>query len=161
MKKKSYIWIGILAIIGLIVFFSVQGSATNFPALEEFESEVEYYKTPTCGCCDIHSNHLSSRGNLDVQNKMVSDSELRTMKSDLGISQELWSCHTAIVGEYFVEGHIPLEAINKLVEEQPDIAGIAMPGMPSGSPGMPGPKRGDFIIYSVNHDGTHQEFMRI
>ena len=56
---------------------------------------------------------------------------------------------------------MPLEAVEKLLKEQPDIAGIAMPGMPEGSPGMPGSKRGDFVIYAVNNDGSYSEFMRI
>ena len=71
------------------------------------------------------------------------------------------SCHTVVIGDYFIEGHIPLEAVEKLLVEKPDIKGIAMPGMPSGSPGMPGAKKGDFVIYAVNNDGTTEEFMRI
>ena len=71
------------------------------------------------------------------------------------------SCHTTVIGEYFVEGHVPVEAIEKLLAEKPDVAGIGMPGMPSGSPGMPGAKQGQFIIYSINKDGTINEFMRI
>ena len=67
----------------------------------------------------------------------------------------------AIYGNYFVEGHIPIEAIKKLLVEKPDIKGIAMPGMPSGSPGMPGAKDGQFIIYAVAKDGSTYEFMRV
>jgi hypothetical protein len=70
------------------------------------------------------------------------------------------SCHTLIIEDYFVEGHIPIEAIEKLLAEQPDIDGITLPDMPSGSPGMPGVKKGDFVIYSVK-GGKTSEFMRI
>ena len=87
--------------------------------------------------------------------------DANSFKEGHGIPSFLESCHTTIIGNYFVEGHIPLEAVEKLLEEQPDIAGIAMSGMPSGSPGMPGTKTEDFIIFSVNRDGTYQEFMRI
>ena len=71
------------------------------------------------------------------------------------------SCHTTVMGNYFVEGHIPLEVVNKLLTEKPDIKGIAMPGMPNGSPGMPGVKRGDFVIYAINNDGSYAEWMRL
>ena len=70
-------------------------------------------------------------------------------------------CHTTIIGDYFVEGHVPLEAVEKLLTEKPDIKGIAMPGMPSGSPGMPGAKKGDFVIYAVNRDGSYEEWTRL
>ncbi|MEX0920096.1 MAG: DUF411 domain-containing protein [Candidatus Pacearchaeota archaeon] len=159
MKKKFYVWTGILIVAGLILFFSIGGGSGSYPSLEDYEEDVEVFVSPTCGCCDIHSKHLSS-GGLNTE-KIVSDQKLSETKSKYNIPRELQSCHTTILGDYFVEGHIPLEAVNKLVEEQPDIAGIAMPGMPSGSPGMPGPKYGDFIVYAVNHEGTYYEFMRI
>ena len=86
---------------------------------------------------------------------------MSSVKANYEIPSQLESCHTAVIGDYFVEGHVPLEAVEKLLMEKPDVAGIAMPGMPSGSPGMPGTKRGDFIVYSVNNDGSYEEFMRI
>ena len=86
---------------------------------------------------------------------------LDSFKKEHEIPSELESCHTTIIGGYFVEGHIPLEAVEKLLKEKPDIKGIAMPGMPSGSPGMPGAKKGDFVVYKVNNDGSYDEFMRI
>ena len=64
-------------------------------------------------------------------------------------------------GEYYVEGHVPREAIGKLAEETPDIAGIALPGMPLGSPGMPGEKTEEFVIYAVKRDGSFHELMTI
>jgi len=75
-----------------------------------------------------------------------------SIKKDVPLN--LRTCHTTMVGDYFVEGHVPYEAIEKLLEEKPDIAGIALPGMPSGAPGMTGFKSGPFVIYSVNHDGN-------
>ena len=83
------------------------------------------------------------------------------VKKDFNIPANLQSCHTTQIGDYFVEGHIPLEAIEKLLTEKPAIAGIAMPGMPSGSLGMPGKKSGPWIIYAVDHDGKYYEFMTI
>lgn len=68
------------------------------------------------------------------------------------------SCHTAVIADYFVEGHIPIEAIEKLLEEKPGIDGIALPGMPTGSPGMPGQQTEAFKIYALSA-GTASEFM--
>ena len=81
------------------------------------------------------------------------------IKERYGVPRNLESCHTEIIGGYFVEGHMPIEAIEKLLSERPDIRGIALPGMPSGSPGMPGPKTEPWTIYAVNKDGSVGEFM--
>ena len=87
--------------------------------------------------------------------------DMSSVKKEYQIPEHLAACHTAIIGDYFVEGHIPIEAIEKLFEEKPDIDGIALPGMPAGSPGMPGQQREAFIIYAALRDGTVSEFMRI
>ncbi len=76
------------------------------------------------------------------------------------IPEGMESCHTAIINGYFVEGHVPVAAIKKLLEEKPNIDGIALPGMPSGSPGMPGQKNEAFHIYALS-DGKSSEFMTI
>ncbi len=94
---------------------------------------------------------------LEVKDMQNVDS----IKEQYQIPQSMRSCHTTVVGDYFVEGHIPLEAVEKMMKEKPDIRGIAMPGMPPGSPGMPGSPSGEFIVYAVKKDGTFAEFMRI
>lgn len=86
--------------------------------------------------------------------------DVAEIKDDLGIPPDMQSCHTLIVEDYFVEGHVPLEAIRKLLEEQPPIDGIALPGMPSGSPGMGGMKAEPFTIYSIV-EGRVDEFMTV
>ena len=80
------------------------------------------------------------------------------VKDEFDIPEDMRSCHTSIIGEYYVEGHVPVEAIWKLLREQPEIDGIALPGMPDGSPGMRGKKEQPFIIYSVA-DGRVEEFV--
>lgn len=82
------------------------------------------------------------------------------IKEDLDIPQEVWSCHTSLVGDYYVEGHVPVEAVRKLLDEKPDIDGIALPGMPQGSPGMGGEKSEPWVIYSIA-DGSVEEFVTI
>ncbi len=86
--------------------------------------------------------------------------DLTEMKDELNIPEEMRSCHTSMVGEYFVEGHVPVEAIWKLLEEQPPISGIALPGMPPGSPGMGGDKEEPFTIYAIV-DGEAEEFLTL
>ncbi len=160
MTKRKYSWIvGILLLVGALFFVFSGSSVTGYVIIEDFEGGVAVYKSESCGCCNIYGSYFKGEGNSNT--KIITMDDVDSIKEEYGVPPELFSCHTTIIGDYFVEGHIPLEAVNKLLEEKPDIAGIAMPGMPSGSPGMPGPKTGDFVIYSVNHDGTYQEFMRI
>ncbi len=120
--------------------------------------KITLFKSPTCGCCKIYGQYMNRQGfDVDVRDTGSMD----TIKTQNKIPSNLQSCHTTIIGDYFVEGHIPVEAIEKLLTEKPDIAGIAMPGMPSGSPGMAGSKTGPFIIYAVHKDGSTTEFMKI
>jgi hypothetical protein len=82
------------------------------------------------------------------------------IKDELDIPEEMWSCHTSLVGDYYVEGHVPVEAVRKLLAEQPNIEGIALPGMPQGSPGMSGEKSEPWVIYSIS-DGDVEEYVTI
>lgn len=156
--KKTYV-AGIVVIIIICIFLFFPRSNTGYVSLESHQGEVKLYKSLTCGCCELHSQYLEYKGKLDVRRVNLQD--LSDIKQQYGVPNGLQSCHTAVVGDYFVEGHMPLEAIEKLMGEKPDIAGIAMPGMPSGSPGMPGTKYSDFVIYAVEKDGSYYEFMRI
>lgn len=119
--------------------------------------EVTVYKTATCGCCKVYTQYLDGE---NVAMKAIDVSDLDTIKVQFGIPKDMQSCHTSIVGGYVVEGHIPLEVIEKLLAEKPDIKGIALPGMPVGSPGMPGVKQGEWQIYALNKDGSTGEYMR-
>ena len=92
---------------------------------------------------------------------MVNTQNMLTIKEKYNIPQDLESCHTGIVGNYFLEGHIPIEAIKKLLEEKPDILGIALPGMPSDAPGMGGVKKGEYKVQGLSKDGSVFDFMSI
>ena len=114
---------------------------------------VMLHKSPSCGCCGQYGNYLSQKGyTVEVQQT----ANMTSVKEDFGVPYELESCHTSEIGDYIVEGHVPEEAIDKLLTERPDIKGIGMAGMPSGSPGMPGPKE-TFEIYTITHKGTKGE----
>jgi len=131
----------------------------SYDAVKNFKGEIKLYKSDSCGCCGIYSSYFKNKGNPNL--KIIGVRNTTKVMQDYKIPSFLESCHTTILGKYFVEGHVPLEAIEKLLKEKPDIAGIGMPGMPSGSPGMPGSKKTDFIIYGINNNGSSFEFMRI
>ena len=159
MKKIYIISAGIIVILAAILLFSRGSSASSFDSINSVEGDIEIYKSMSCGCCEVYLKYANSKVDSKINVFDVQDPD--SIKRQYGVPSELESCHTTIIGGYFVEGHIPLEAVEKLLKEQPDIKGIAMPGMPSGSPGMPGQKYGDFVIYAVANDGSYSEFMRI
>jgi len=143
MKKVLGLGAGVLIAFSAFVIFGNQASA-----------EAVIYHSPGCGCCEIYEKYLESHG---IKLKSVSG-DVESIKNSLGIAENFRSCHTVIINGKFIEGHVPFEAIEKLLESDAD--GIALPGMPSGSPGMPGPKTEEFVIYSFKN-GQVQEFMRI
>lgn len=94
---------------------------------------VHVYKSPTCGCCGDWVEHLRAAG-FEVKVENVQD--MVAVKRRLGVPDPMASCHTAVVDGYVVEGHVPAEDLRRFLVEAPDLAGIAVPGMPVGSPGM-------------------------
>lgn len=108
---------------------------------------VVVYKEPTCGCCEGYIAELRKQGaNVEVKQP----EEMGAMKSKYGIPRDKQSCHTTVVGNYFVEGHVPIAAVEKLLNEKPNIDGIGLPGMPLGTPGMPGTKQAPYNVYQKN-----------
>ena len=100
---------------------------------------VEVWKDPNCGCCGDWVTHLEANG-FAVK---VNDTGNNAMRAKLGIPPKLGSCHTALVGGYAVEGHVPAREIRKLLQDKPQAIGLTVPGMPVGSPGMDGKVYGD------------------
>jgi hypothetical protein len=116
---------------------------------------MQVYKSRTCGCCQKWVDHVRSRG----YQVTVSDvSDVAPMKRQLGVPSGASSCHTAVIGGYFIEGHVPAEDISRLLAEHPDIAGLAVPGMPIGSPGMEGPVPVPYSVLAVQKDGKLEVF---
>ena len=118
---------------------------------------VEVFKSPSCGCCNGYVLFLEKE-NFKV--KQTDLESIHTIKQKYAIPLEMQSCHTTIIDNYFIEGHVPLEAINKLLKERPDIDGLALPGMPIGTPGMPGDKEEPYVIYQLV-GGNFSVFMTI
>ena len=88
-------------------------------------------------------------------------SQLTTIKKEHGIPQRLHSCHTGVVGNYVIEGHVPGHVVSRLLQEKPDIVGLAVPGMPIGSPGMEGPNAQPYEVFSFDRKGHVQVYDRI
>ena len=116
-------------------------SAQTAPAVKPV---VTVYKSPTCGCCSKWIEHMQGNG-FEVKAVDVDDIDL--VKKTYGVPGAVASCHTALVGGYVIEGHVPAESVSRLLREKPALAGLAVPGMPAGSPGMEVPGRHD--SYSV------------
>jgi hypothetical protein len=119
---------------------------------------VRLYKNPECGCCDGYADYLRHNG-FAVTAKATHD--LAEISRKAGIPAELQGCHTSFIGDYVVDGHVPVEAIKKLLAEHPPIKGITLPGMPLGSPGMTGAKAEPFTIFSIGKDGKPSVFMTV
>jgi len=119
--------------------------------------EATVYKTPTCGCCKKWVEHLEKSG-YKVTAHDVAD--VGPYKKRYGVPDSLGSCHTAIVTSgYIVEGHVPADVIDKLVAQAPkDIIGLAVPGMPAGSPGMEGPAKDKYDILAFDKAGKTKVF---
>jgi hypothetical protein len=158
LKKIIVLSIAVLLLSSIVlaqISFHNSQKTKKLEVLKGLKAKV--YKTPYCSCCDLHIGYMRSYG---IEVEVVEMEDISGIKNSLGVPDELLSCHTTVIKDYFIEGHVPIEAISKLIEERPDVKGISLPGMPSGSPGMPGAKEGTFVIYSVD-DGGYSEFMVI
>jgi hypothetical protein len=138
--------------VALGVFSLLAGS----PAHSD-DPEITVYKTPTCGCCGKWIAHLEANGfSVTTQNR----DNLSEIKAENHITPNISACHTAIVDGYVVEGHVPAEAIFRLLKERPDVAGITVPGMPAGSPGMEIPSGyvQPYEVLTFDADGNTEVF---
>ena len=158
-QKINLIKLAITLILTLSFVFILNFVTDKKDALANINTKqvVEVFKTPSCGCCYGYVLFLAEEKFKVKQTDMRS---LHTIKQKYNIPVEMQSCHTTIMGKYFIEGHVPFEAVDKLLKEQPDIDGIALPGMPIGTPGMPGDKDEPYVIYQLK-DGKSSVFMTI
>jgi len=114
--------------------------------------EIVVYKSPYCGCCSKWVTHLEQNGysvvTHDVQN-------MTPVKEQYGIAKPLASCHTAVVDGYVIEGHVPADEIDTLLQQRPEIHGLSVPGMPVGTPGMEhGNHQDDYDVVAIKKDGS-------
>jgi hypothetical protein len=128
------------------------------PALAAAESSVEVWKSATCKCCIDWVKHLEANG-FAVTVHAADPSMLGRIKRQSGIGDKLASCHTAKIGPYVIEGHVPAPDIKRLVAEQPEALGLTVPGMPVGSPGMEqGAETEPYDVLLIKKDGTTEVF---
>jgi len=119
---------------------------------------ITVHRDPNCGCCLGWIRHLQQAGFLT---NVIETRELDTVKSGLGVPDDLAACHTAELGDYIIEGHVPAAAVRKLLAEKPTARGLAVPGMPIGSPGMEGgaPEPYDVVLFGPNGRHPYLRFL--
>ncbi|MDJ0270785.1 MAG: hypothetical protein NXY59_09665 [Aigarchaeota archaeon] len=155
-KRSKSRYAALLALVAAVPLLII--ALNNQPSDDAGNGLVaEIFYSPFCDCCTGYVKYL--RGN-DVRVKAYEVNDSGKVKLELGIPRSMWACHTLKIGGYYVEGHVPIEVVYKLLEEKPDIDGIALPGMPAGSPGMGGVKTEPFIIYAVS-DGSVSVFAEV
>lgn len=150
MKKYRYSALALAAIGAVIWLISPLSEAAPAAA------EMIVYKTPWCGCCGNWVDHIRNAGfTVDVREM----EDLRPIRSKLGVPEALGSCHTAAIGGYAIEGHVPAKDIRRLLAQKPKALGLAVPGMKLGSPGMEQDGQSDpydVLLFSAN--GSRQVF---
>lgn len=119
--------------------------------------DITVYRSPTCGCCGVWLEHAQKHG---FKVKDVKTEEMETLKQKYNVPPELASCHTTIVDGYVMEGHIPVDDIKRFLTEKPEnFTGLAVPGMPLGSPGMEaGDMKQPFQVLAFNKEGKVEVF---
>jgi hypothetical protein len=136
-----------LGLIGAMTF------GLTLPAHAQSPLALHVYKDPNCGCCTGWIAHLKHHGFVS---RVTDTSDMSAVKMRLGVPDALASCHTAQLGNYVIEGHVPAHAVKRLLDEKPDALGLAVPGMPIGSPGMEGgaPETYDVILFGQGGQST-------
>jgi hypothetical protein len=151
---------GSIALFVTLAVLAVQSASSAQQKPAPAKPLLTVYKTPTCGCCSKWVEHMRANG-FDAKVHELAD--LTEIRAKLGVPAELGSCRTAQVGRYVVEGHIPADAVHRLLKERPTtITGITVPGMPLGSPGMevPGGSVDPYLILTFDRAGHTTVFER-
>jgi hypothetical protein len=142
---------------GVIGVVAVTGAAASmFSRTPDASAEIVVYKDPNCGCCAKWVEHLKRNG---FEVRVEDTSEMAAVKQRYGVGMALSSCHTAVVGDYVFEGHVPADAIQKFLAKPPAGArGLAVPGMPAGSPGMESANPQPYDVLQFDRQGATQVF---
>lgn len=116
---------------------------------------ITVYKSPTCGCCSAWIEHLEQNG---FAVKAYNSDRMGEIKQALGVAPRHASCHTAEIDGYVIEGHVPADQIRRLLRERPEMAGLSVPGMPMGSPGMEGPRKDPYQVLLFDRTGNSRVY---
>jgi hypothetical protein len=145
---------------GLMMSVLTTGASANEAAsTHDFAKKpaITVYRDPNCGCCTKWIEHLIKHGFLVTDRK---SDEMSEVKRGLGVPEKLESCHTGVVNGYVIEGHVPAADIHRLLKEKTKVAGLAVPGMPMGSPGMEGPRTDRYDVVSFDKTGNTRVFAK-
>ncbi|MCP1289236.1 DUF411 domain-containing protein [Chromobacterium sp. S0633] len=113
------------------------------------------HKDPYCGCCSAWAEHMQQNG---VALQIRNEADMSALKARLKVPADLRSCHTAEIGGYVFEGHVPADLVKKVLKDKPKIVGLAVPGMPMGSPGMEGPSKQAYQVLSFDGQGRRSVY---
>jgi hypothetical protein len=150
MKRRDFV--------GTVVAASAVAAIAPRELLGSAPTPMTVYKSPTCGCCKEWVTHVAKNG---FAPKVIDMDDLTKIKKDAGVPTALESCHTALVGGYVVEGHVPAELVTKMLTEKPKIVGLAVAGMVVGSPGMEqGNRKVPYEITAWTKDGKTSVYAR-
>lgn len=147
-----------LLIFGSLALVAFAGGwlyANRGPAVAADAIAVTMYKNPSCACCDEWAKHMERNGFVV---ETIKSSEMSRIKEREGLTYETASCHTAFVDGYVVEGHVPARDVQRLLRERPEVKGLAVPGMPMGSPGMEGSYRESYDVVTYDLQGNIEVF---
>lgn len=163
MKEKGFCFqirqvIQRLAIGVVAIAMSILLGTEPSMAVPSKSPEINVYRHPSCSCCGGWIDHLATQG---FQPTSIATSNMETLKQQYGVPEGLASCHTAVIDKYVIEGHVPAEDIKRLLVERPNVTGIAVPGMPIGTPGMEnGDRKDSFTVFSFDKQGKTAAFNR-
>ena len=144
--RKHTLALGLMAALGFSTTALAAGAAQS----------IHVYKSPTCGCCTDWVKHLEENG-FEVE--VTETNNLNPIKADAGLTPALASCHTAFIGDYVIEGHVPASDIQRLIAEASKASGLSVPGMPMGSPGMDmGDRKDHYKVILFNEAGQTRVF---
>ncbi len=141
-----------------LIYLSLAATGIAFSAIAVADDkgiQATLFKNPACGCCSAHADHLRAN-DIDVDVKETND--LAAIKRQYGVAESFEGCHTILLDGYVIEGHVPAGDIQRLLAEKPDALGLAVPGMPMGSPGMEGASSDPYDVLLVKKDGTSEVF---
>ena len=153
--KKGFVRTFALGVTFLALALTTGAAPASSTGAAAKKPTITVYKDPSCGCCKSWIAHLIKHGyRVDAKDTP----EMTGIKRSLGVPDGLTACHTAIVNGYLIEGHVPAADIARLLEEKPKVAGLAVPGMPMGSPGMEGPRTQHYQVLSFDKAGKTKVF---
>lgn len=147
MKRRAFICMAVAATAALS---TASAATTSMP--------MTIYKDPNCGCCHVWAEAMRNAG-FAVTVKNTDD--LEPVKARLLVPEEVRGCHTAVIRDYFLEGHVPLEAVQRLLTRTPAIAGLAVPGMPEGSLGMGDSTNARYEVFAVSRTGETELYYQV